>query len=115
MTAQIFSGIAIGVAFFTSGYYLWSFAREKYDSLIFSSGFIIRGTAALLCLSLAIGLDNDASPVALLSVACILWLWTFLATWNRSNLILALFSLVYQVSAIFLLLQVILGLKEGLD
>ena len=115
MTAQIFSGIALGVAFFTGGYYVWSFALDKYDSIIFSPGFILRGTASLLCLTLAIMLDfGAASPIALLGVACILWLWTFLSTWTRSNLVLALFSLVYQVSAIFLVLLVIDGLKEGL-
>ncbi|HEY9221281.1 MAG TPA: hypothetical protein VIO43_06850 [Lutibacter sp.] len=117
MTALYIIGIILGIiAFFAFGYYLWSIALEKYDHNIFSLGVIIRGIASFICLLLAMDWKgDDGSGMVWLIVACVLWLWTFLATWTKSNLFIALFSLAYQVFAVFLIMEAINRFKKALN
>lgn len=114
MTALIIIGIVLAIlAFFGLGYYTWSFAMEKYDHNIFSIGVIIRGIASLLCLTFAVILDTgDGSLLVWILAAGILWLWTFFATWSRSNIFIAIFSLVYQLFAVFFVLKAVERLKR---
>lgn len=117
MTALIIIGIILSMlAFLWLGYYLWVTAREKYDHNIFGVGVIIRGVASLFCLTFAVMLNTgDGSLIVWLIVACILWLWTFLATWTKSNFFIALFSLVYQLFAILFVLKAVDSLKQRLS
>lgn len=116
MTALIIIGIILGILFFLwLGYYLWSKAREKYDHNIFGIGVIIRGVASLFCLTFAVMLNTgDGSLVVWLIVATILWVWTFFATWTRSSFFIALFSLIYQLFAVFFVLKAIDSIKRRL-
>ena len=98
MTALIIIGIIIIIVTFLGlGYYTWSYAMEKYDHNIFGVGVIIRGVASMFCLAFAVMLNTgDGSLFVWMTVAGILWIWTFFATWYRSSFFIALFSLVYQ-------------------
>lgn len=117
MVALIIIGIILGIlAFLWLGYYLWSIAREKYDHNIFGVGVIIRGVASLFCLTFAVMLNTgDGSLIIWLIVACILWLWTFFATWTKSSFLIALFSLVYQLFAVFFVLKAVDSFKRRLS
>ncbi|MHC5310064.1 hypothetical protein ACYSNM_08305 [Myroides sp. LJL116] len=104
MTALVIIGIVICIiAFGFVGYYLWSFALEKYDYNIFSIGMIIRGLLSFACvfLTLASSDYDDGSSLVFICTALILWLWTFLVTWRRTNIFIAFFSIVYQLIAVF--------------
>jgi len=116
MTALIIIGIILAIiAFFYLGYYLWNLSMEKYDHNIFGPGVIIRGIASLFCLVFAAILDvGDGSMAVWFIAACILWIWTFLATWMKSSFFIALFSLVYQGLSAILVLQAINKIKRGL-
>lgn len=117
MTALIIIGIILGILFFVwLGYYLWNTALEKYDHNIFGIGVIIRGVASLFCLTFAVMLNTgDGSLVVWLAVACILWLWTFFATWTRSSFVIALFSLIYQLFAVLFVLKAVDSVKRRLS
>lgn len=117
MTALIIIGIIVAtLAFFMGGYYLRSIALEKYDHNIFGIGVILRGIASLFCLVFALMLNTGDGSLAVWIIAgCLLWLWTFFATWTKSNFFIALFSLVYQVFAVFLVMQAINYLKRTLS
>lgn len=117
MVAIIIIGIILGILFFLwLGYYLWSIAREKYDHNIFGLGVIIRGVASLFCLTFAVMLNTgDGSLMVWIFAACILWVWTFLATWTKSSFFIALFSLVYQLFAVFFVIQAVDRLKRSLS
>lgn len=117
MTALIIIGIILVIlAFFGLGYYTWSFAKEKYDHNIFGIGVIIRGIASLFCLTFAVMLNTgDGSLIVWILAAGILWLWTFFATWTRSNIFIALFSLIYQLFAVFFVLKAFDSVKRRLS
>lgn len=117
MTALIIIGIILAIlAFLWLGYYLWSTAREKYDHNIFGMGVIIRGVASLFCLTFAVMLNTgDGSLVVWIIAASILWIWTFLATWTRSSFFIALFSLIYQLFAVFFVIQAYSRAKRALS
>ena len=117
MTALIIIGLILGIlAFFWLGYFLWSSALEKYDHNIFGVGVIIRGVAALFCLTFAVMLNTgDGSLMVWIIAASILWVWTFLATWTKSNFFIALFSLIYQLFAVFFVIQAVNRLKRALS
>ncbi|MGM0934250.1 MAG: hypothetical protein ACQEWD_12475 [Bacteroidota bacterium] len=117
MTALIIIGIILGIlAFLWLGYFLWSTAREKYDHNIFGIGVIIRGVASLFCLTFAAMLNTgDGSLLVWMIVAAILWIWTFFATWTRSSFFIALFSLIYQLFAVFFVLKAVDSIKNRLS
>jgi len=108
MTAiYIILGI-LGIALFIwLGYFLWSSSLEKYDYNIFNIGVIIRGLIAIGCMWFAlIMVENpDGSSIVWIVVSVILWLWTFLETAFRANIFIAIFSVVYQLFAVFLIKQ----------
>ncbi len=112
--AIIIIGIILSILLFLwLGYYLWSIAREKYDHNIFGIGVIIRGVASLFCLTFAVMLNTgDGSLMVWIFAASILWIWTFLATWIKSSFFIALFSLVYQLFAVFFVIQAVDRLKR---
>jgi hypothetical protein len=107
MTALIIIGIILVILTFLGlGYYTWSYAMEKYDHNIFGIGVIIRGVTSLFCLTFAVMLNTgDGSLMVWILTAGILWLWTFFTTWNRSNFLIALYSLIYQLFAVFFVLK----------
>ena len=116
MTALIIIGIILVIlVFIWLGYFLWSTAREKYDHNIFGVGVIIRGVASMFCLTFAVMLNTgDGSLFVWMTVAGILWIWTFFATWSRSSFFIALFSLVYQLFAVFFVLKAYESVKSRL-
>lgn len=106
MTALVIIGIIVVIViFFYIGYYLWSVALEKYDYNIFSLGMIIRGLLSFGCVFFAFASassgTDDGSSIVLIITALVLWVWTFTVTWYRTNIFIALFSIVYQLIAIF--------------
>tara|TARA_R100000935_G_C2839825_1_gene170324 strand:- start:1149 stop:1502 length:354 start_codon:yes stop_codon:yes gene_type:complete len=117
MVALIIIGIILSLIFFIwLGYYLWATARERYDHNIFGVGVIIRGVASLFCLTFAVMLNTgDGSLMIWIIAACILWIWTFFATWTKSSFFIALFSLVYQLFAVFFVIKAVDRLKRGLS
>jgi hypothetical protein len=117
MTALIIIGsILIILGFLALGYYIWTIAKDKYDYNIFNIGVIIRGIASLFCLTFAVMLNTgDGSLIVWLIAACILWLWTFFATWSKSSFFIALFSLVYQLFAVIFVLKAVDRLKRTLS
>ncbi len=106
MTAlYIILGI-LGVVFFIwLGYFLWSTSMEKYNYNIFGLGVIIRGLISIVCIYFAGAMaeQNDGSTMVWLIAFGIMWLWTFLATAFKTNIIIAIFSLLYQLFAVFLI------------
>lgn len=105
MTALYIIGVILAViAFFAIGYFLWSTAMENYGYNIFNLGVIIRGLLAGGCIFLGVMTleEEPDSTLVFLIVAAVLWLWTFIATLIRTNFFIALFSVVYQVFAVFL-------------
>lgn len=106
MTAIYIIGIIIGLIIFLGlGYYLWDVSLEKYNYNIFNLGVIIRGLLAIGCLWLA-GImteSEDGSTMVWLITSVVLWLWTFLVTAFRTNIFIAIFSIIYQLFAVFLI------------
>ena len=117
MTALVIIGLILSIAgFLWLGYYLWSIAREKYDYNIFNVGVVIRGVASLFCLTFAVMLNTgDGSLFVWLIAASILWIWTFFVTWTKSSFSIALFSLIYQLFAVFFVLKAVDSLKRRLS
>lgn len=117
MTALVIIGIILGIlGFLWLGYFLWATAREKYGHNIFGVGVIIRGVASMFCLTFAVMLNTgDGSLLVWIIVAGILWIWTFFATWIKSNFFIALFSLIYQLFAVFFVLRAYESLKSRLN
>ena len=105
MTAlYIILGVLGIVLFIWLGYFLWSTSIEKYDYNIFGLGVIIRGLVSVGCLYFAGTMteQNDGSTMVWLIAFGIMWLWTFLVTAFKTNIIIAIFSLLYQLFAVFL-------------
>jgi hypothetical protein len=44
-----------------------------------------------------------------------LWIWTFFVTWTRSSFFIALFSLIYQLFAVFFVLKAVDSVKRRLS
>ncbi|MCH4552767.1 hypothetical protein [Aestuariibaculum lutulentum] len=106
MIAIYVIGVIVGlVIFIYIGYYLWKISLEKYDYNIFNIGVIIRGLLAIGSLWFAMLLYDakDGSSMILMLVSTLLWLWTFLATAFKTNIFIAVFSLLYQLFAVFLI------------
>ena len=105
MTLFIIIGILLGIiAFIVLGYCLWSTAKEKYNHNIFGMGVLLRGFLSLGCILLlsSSSLSNEAQ-IAYLAIALCLWLWTFIVTWVNTSFLIALFSIIYQVTVIYLI------------
>jgi|SRR5690606_24887713 len=104
MTALVIIGIIVGIiVFIYVGYYLWSSAMDRYDYNIFNLGVIIRGLLSLGCVFLSLAMLNEEdseSGLVFIAVAVLLWIWTFIVTLIRTNIFIALFSIVYQFIAI---------------
>ncbi len=96
--------IIIGVlVYLFLGYLLWSYTSDTYDYNIFSIGTIIRGIGILACVGITIG----AEDTTYLYVAGVLLLWNFIATWIKSNMLVALGSLFYQIIASILVVGIL--------
>lgn len=98
------AGIAL---FIFIGYLLWNTAYENYNHNIFGIGTIVRGLLSLGCLFMA-GVFADQSAdfmdsIVWLILFLILWIWTFVATWKNTNLLIAFFSLLYQLFAVIMI------------
>jgi hypothetical protein len=103
MTATYIIGILISIiAFVAIGYYLWSYSMDIYEYNIFGLGTIIRGLLSLCCLFFAMHMLDleDGSSYIWLIVAGLLWLWTFLITWVKTNFVIALLAVLFQIIAV---------------
>ncbi len=105
MTLFIIIGILLGiVAFIVLGYYLWSTAKEKYNHNIFGIGVLLRGFLSLGCiLLLSCSSLSSEAQITYLSLAIVLWLWTFIVTWKNTSFLIAFFSIIYQVTVIYVI------------
>jgi len=118
MTALYIIGVILGlIVFIAFGYYLWSTAKKIYNYNIFGLGVIIRGLVSLGCLFLAFSMSeqNDGSGLILIIIVAILWFWTFLVTWVKSNFFIAFFSVIYQIFAVIFVKSVINRLLKVLN
>ena len=100
MSALLIIGIAVGIiVFFILGFVLWSYSKENYDYNIFGTGVLLRGIASYVLAYLSIGATgNDFTTIW--SCIGILWLWTFIVTLLRTNVLIAILSLIYQIIAV---------------
>ena len=103
------------IVFLGLGYYLWSYALDRYDYNIFNLGVIIRG---LLSFGVLFGAfltsenKENELPLFFLFFAGFLWIWTFIATLRRTNIYIALFAVIYQLFAVILIKYAINKLLE---
>jgi hypothetical protein len=115
MSALLIIGIVIGIiVFFIIGFVLWSYSKENYDHNIFGWGVLLRGLASYVLAYMTLGAQGE-DFIVLWSCIGILWLWTFLVTMFRTNIFIAIFSLVYQVVAVVIvkiILEKIFGSSE---
>lgn len=109
MTALTIIGIIIGFLLFIGiGIYLWSVSMEKYDYNIFNTWVFLRGVVSYFALYFAAGKDIPKDDFfILLSLAGLMWAWTFIATLLRTNLIIALLSLLYQIIFVLIVKTII--------
>jgi hypothetical protein len=100
MSVLLIIGIGVGIiVFFILGFVLWSYSKENYDYNIFGWGVLLRGLASYILAYLSVGAtDNDFITIWL--CIGILWLWTFIVTLLRTNIIVAILSLIYQIIAV---------------
>ena len=115
MTAIIIIGIVLGIVLFLFlGFWIWSLAMDKFYYNIFNLGVIIRGLISYVCffLSAMSYKDDKDSSLIFIVVAGLLWLWTFLTTMFKTNIFIALFSVAYQVFAVFLVRKAIESLVD---
>ncbi len=100
MNALLIIGILVGIIlFFVIGFTLWSYAKEHYDYNIFGLGVLLRGLASYILAYMTLGAKGD-DFIVLWSCIGILWLWTFVVTMFRTNIFIAIFSLIYQIIAV---------------
>lgn len=105
------------IAFFGIGYYLWDLSTNRYNYNIFNIGVIIRGLIAILCIAFSIFMLDaevqDGSTTVWLIAAGVMLLWTFIATLLRTNILIALFSVIYQLLAAFFVFRLITRLFKS--
>lgn len=112
MIALYIIGILTAViVFFGLGYYLWDLSMNQYDYNIFNIGVIIRGLIAIFCIVFAaFTLDaevQDGSITVWLIAAGVMMLWTFITTLLRTNILIGIFSLIYQLLAAFFVFRLL--------
>lgn len=116
MTSTVIIYSIIGfIVFIGLGYYLWLYALDKYDYNIFNLGVIIRGLLSFVFLFVAFltSENKDAYlPLFFLIIAVFLWLWTFIITLMRTNIVIAFVGLLYQLFAVILIKYAINKLLE---
>ncbi|MBW3469256.1 hypothetical protein [Arthrospiribacter ruber] len=95
----VLGSIAKVIVFFAIGYGLWSYGRSSYGFNIYGLGTAVRGLLSYLTLFLAIVASSPDYRLIFLVLTGILWLWTFVLTASKTNLLLALFALPYQAVA----------------
>ncbi|WP_218597808.1 hypothetical protein [Polaribacter sp. NJDZ03] len=96
--------VVIGIiVYFALGYFLWSYTSDNYGYNIFSVGTIIRGIGVLICIVIAV----QGEDTTYLYLAGLLLLWTFIVTLVKSNLLIAIFSIFYQIVASILVFGIL--------
>ena len=107
MTAGIIIGVIIGIILFLIiGYYLWSYSIDTYDYNIFNIGIIIRGLLSfggLFGWYLMVNDNDNTSANYFLIATGLLWLWNFIATLRKTNVFIAILSLIYLLFAVFII------------
>lgn len=103
------------VVFIYLGYLLWQATYEKYNHNIFGLGVIIRGILSILLLMASMDASGENTTV-LFTTAVLLWVWTFIVTLINTNILIAFFSLFYQLFAVILVksaIEKVLKWKNG--
>jgi len=115
MSALLIIGIAVGIiVFFIVGFALWAYSKEHYDYNIFGVGVLLRGLASYVLAYMTIGATGD-DYIVLWSCIGVLWIWTFIITMRRTNIFIALLSIIYQVIAVVIVKVIIEKIFGGSD
>ena len=115
MSALLIIGIAVGIiVFFILGFTLWSYSKEHYDYNIFGIGVLLRGLGSYILAYMTLGATGD-DYLVLWSCIGILWAWTFIVTMLRTNIFIALLSIIYQVIAVVIVKVIIEKLFRSSD
>jgi hypothetical protein len=115
MSALTIIGIILGILLFIGlGIYLWTTSKANYGFNIFGTGVLIRGILSYILMYFSTGAEGQDLQVLWIVIG-ILWLWTFIITMLRTNIVIAFFSLIYQFIAVVIvkvLIEKILGASE---
>lgn len=93
-------GVLAGITLFIGiGYLLWSVGKGKYGFNIYGLGTAVRGLISYVTLYFGIIFMEDSpdDSLVLFIISGILWLWTFLLTTFRTNLLISIVALPYQM------------------
>lgn len=100
MTILTILAYMLGFALFVFiGFALWQYGRENYGFNIYGLGTVIRGLTSYVALYFAVMIHTPDDRLVLLIVAAVLWLWTFVLTLIRTNILIAVLALIYQAIA----------------
>jgi hypothetical protein len=100
MTVLKILGILAGTGtFIFIGYWLWSIGQSSYGFNIYGVGTAIRALISYITFYFGVifSAESPDDSLVLFLITGILWLWTFLLTAFRTNLLIAIFALIYQM------------------
>ncbi|MBS9767137.1 MAG: hypothetical protein KGV44_06320 [Flavobacteriaceae bacterium] len=94
---ELIVGIIVGlIVFAIIGYFLYSYVEENYGYNIFNFWVLVRGVLSIISLYFGFALEYNTM---LFTLSGVLLLWSFIETWRKTNIFIALISFIFQLVA----------------